>query len=84
MKRTYTSTPIGDHVTSRKRHRILVEDDPSGPSPADKQAALIKFLQALVDQPLLLQCGYAYPTSLGLAHNESAWVLVAEAVADEL
>lgn len=83
MRRHLTNTPIGDHVTKRQRYGLVLEDDPSGTNPLEMQTRLLKFLQSVVDQPALMQCGLAYPERFVVHHNGTSWVLQAEAVVDE-
>lgn len=83
MRRTLTSTDIGDHVTKRKRFGLVLEGDPCGESMVEKSRGLMEFLQAIVWQPALILCGLTYPDKLAVLHNGTGFVLHAEVEADE-
>jgi hypothetical protein len=83
MKRTLTNTSIGDHVTTRKRYLLVLEDDPSGNTPGQRQASMFRFLQTLCDTQTLMMCGLVYPERFAVFHNGESWVLQAEAEVEE-
>jgi hypothetical protein len=82
MNRNVTEVNIGDHNTKRKRYRLIIQDDPSGPALADIQRRQHAFLQMLVDTPTLLSCGPAFAERLMIFHDGERWSLQAEAEAD--
>lgn len=83
MNRTITPVKVGDHNTGRTRYRLRIEDDPSGPAPADIQRRQLAFLQAIVDQPMLLACGPVYADRFSVFHDGDRWILQAEAESDD-
>jgi hypothetical protein len=83
VKRTLTEVPIGDHVEKKRRYRLVVEDDPSGPDEREVQDRMLRFMQELLDQPRLLSCGLALPKSFVVAHDGERWSFRAEAVVDQ-
>jgi hypothetical protein len=78
MKRVVKAVPIGDGWI---RFRLNLEDDPSTSETAGN--ALIRFIQTIAQQPLLLRCGPGYFTEAKLSHGGSGWSLRAEAVAKD-
>lgn len=83
MQRILTDVDIGDHQTRRKRYRLVINDDPSGPDRQSIQMQLFRFMQALVDQPNLLQCGMGYPDKFAIHHNGNNFVLQTEVEVDQ-
>lgn len=83
MKRSLTDVDIGDHNIRRKRYRLVINDDPSGPDRQEIQRRMFQFIQAILDQPSLLQCGMAYPERFAIFHNGTNFVLSAEAEVEQ-
>lgn len=83
MRRSVTSVDIGDHLTKQKRHRVVIEDGPSGPDKPSMQARQLRFMQELLDQPSLMYCGLAMPEKFMVYHSGACWVFQAEAVVEQ-
>lgn len=83
MRRSLTDVEIGDDLVRRKRYRLVINDDPSGPDRLDIQRRMLPFIQSILDQPTLLQCGMAYPERFAVFHNGTNFVLSAEAEVDQ-
>lgn len=79
MRRFVSETRIGDRLT---RYKIRIEDDP-GPTGFFGQWRLIKFMEALTQNPDLLNCGYSKPERLTFYHNGQFWVAEGEATVEE-
>lgn len=79
MNRNVTVINIGDHNTDRKRYRLIIQDDPSGPALSDIQRRQSGFLQLIVENPALLACGPAFADRLTIFHDGNCWTLHAEA-----
>lgn len=79
MNRTLTDVAIGDHNDKKKRFRLVIEDDPSGPDEGQIQDRMLRFMQELLDQPRLLACGLAMPRAFVVTHNGERWLFQAEA-----
>ena len=79
MRRSVSEARIGDRLI---RYKIRIEDDPSAPGFAG-QWRLIKFMEALILSPDLLNCGFSKPEKLTFYHSGQFWVAEGEATVEE-
>jgi hypothetical protein len=74
--RTTHSTKVSETTV---KYRLRIEDIPSAVDSQEAHGRMTTLLRAVVDQPALLMCGPAPPSSLRVYHNGFAWILEAEA-----
>lgn len=79
MTREVTAVDVGDHFGRRKRYLLRIVDSPTEPGSNEMRDRMLPFVQEVVDNPRLLECGTAFPDHFVVSHDGTAWTLSAEA-----